>query len=94
MTYTICAGWQHHLTKNRSHFGKKIDEAATWKLYEVPTSGYFTTGVRPAIVAVDKRSFVNVVRLWIQPDAPKNGFSRSSRLTKTTLKQPACQTLR
>ncbi len=55
-------------------FWKKIDEAATWKLYEVPTSGYFTTGVRPAIVAVDKRSFVNVVRLWIQPDAPKNGL--------------------
>jgi hypothetical protein len=49
-------------------FWTQIAEAPTWKLYDVPTSGYFTTGIRPAIVAIDKRSFLNVVRLWIQSE--------------------------
>lgn len=49
-------------------FWKPIADAPTWKLYEASTSGYFTTGVRPAIVAVNKRSFLNVVRLWIQSE--------------------------
>ncbi len=63
-------------------FWKLIKEAPTWKLYEVQVTsdkrqdtsntegvGYFTSGVRPAIVATDKRSYGNVVRLWIQSDA-------------------------
>ncbi len=32
------------------------------------TQGYFTTGVRPAIVSVDKRNYKNVVRSWVQGD--------------------------
>ena len=36
--------------------------------------GYFTSGVRPAIVATDKRSYGNVVRLWIQSDAHVKGL--------------------
>jgi hypothetical protein len=55
-------------------FWKLIKENPSWKLYEVPTSGYFTAGVRPAIVASDKYSRTNVVRLWIQSDDPKNGL--------------------
>ncbi len=64
-------------------FWKFIKETASWKLYEVasPTpgvkgirtsgvniSGYITTGIRPAIVSSDKRSYANVIRLWIQTD--------------------------
>jgi hypothetical protein len=55
-------------------FWKFIDEAPTWKLYEVPTSGYFTTGVRAATVSITKLNFVNLVHLWIQSDASKNGI--------------------
>ncbi len=29
-------------------------------------TGYFTSGVRPAIISSDKRSFVNLIHLWIQ----------------------------
>jgi len=36
--------------------------------------GYITTGVRPAIVSSSKDNFLNVVRLWIQSDFPKNGL--------------------
>lgn len=50
-------------------FWKLIKEAPTWKLYEIEKVRYFTSGVRPAIVATDKRSYGNVVRLWIQSDA-------------------------
>ncbi len=53
-------------------FWKLIDETPSWKLYETTTSGYFITGTRPTIVAADKRSFVNVVRQWIQSDYHKN----------------------
>ncbi|MBI3342565.1 hypothetical protein HY032_00210, partial [Candidatus Gottesmanbacteria bacterium] len=55
-------------------FWKLIKEAPTWKLYEVTNVGYFATGIRPAIVAVDKRSYGNVVRLWIQSDAHVKGL--------------------
>jgi hypothetical protein len=55
-------------------FWQFLDESASWKLYTVPTTGYFTTGVRAAVVASDKRSFVNVVHLWIQSDAHKMGL--------------------
>ncbi len=55
-------------------FWKLIKEAPTWKLYEIEKVRYFTTGVRPAVVATDKRSYGNVVRLWIQSDAHKNGL--------------------
>jgi len=55
-------------------FWKQIDEAPTWKLYEAPTSGYFTTGVRAATVSITKLNFVNLVHLWIQSEASKNGI--------------------
>lgn len=60
--------------ENIQPFWKLIASNPSWKLYEVSTSGYFTTGVRPAIVAADKYSRTNVVRLWIQSDDPKNGL--------------------
>lgn len=50
-------------------FWKLLKQTATWKLYEVPTSGYFTTGVRAAIVSTKKTTYGNVVRLWIQSEA-------------------------
>ncbi len=55
-------------------FWHLIDQAATWKLYTVPTSGYFTVGIRPAIVSINKINFYTVVHLWIQSDAHKNGL--------------------
>ncbi len=68
-------------------FWKLIDKRPTWKLYTVDasstiqqfnnltlSSSYFTTGVRPAIVSTDKRSFVNVVHQWIQSDYHKQGL--------------------
>ncbi|MCX6791722.1 MAG: YfhO family protein [Candidatus Gottesmanbacteria bacterium] len=51
-----------------------IQKNPSWKIYEVSTSGYFTAGVRPAVVASDKYSFTNVIRLWIQSSDPKNGL--------------------
>lgn len=59
---------------NIQPFWKLIKETSSWKLYGVGSSGYFTAGVRPAIVASDKYSFDNVIRLWIQSDDPKNGL--------------------
>lgn len=64
-----------NLTKeNIQPFWKLMKTNPSWKIYEASTSGYFTAGVRPAVVAVDKYSRVNVVRLWIQSDDPKNGL--------------------
>ncbi len=60
--------------ENIQPFWKVIQENPSWKIYEVPTSGYFTAGVRPAVVASDKYSRANVVRLWIQSSDPKNGL--------------------
>ncbi len=63
------------LTKeNIQPFWRLVRENPSWNLYEVPTSGYFTFGVQPAIVSSDKYSRTNVVRLWIQSDDPKNGL--------------------
>ncbi len=53
-------------------FWKMIQKNPSWNIYEVKTSGYFTAGVRPAVVASDKYSFTNVIRLWIQSSDPKN----------------------
>jgi len=47
-------------------FWKPLAESTTWKLYEVNTSGYFTIGTRAAVVGTNKRSYGNIVRLWIQ----------------------------
>lgn len=55
-------------------FWQEIDASASWKLYQVPTTGYFTTGVRAAVVATDKRSFINVEHLFIQSDSHKLGL--------------------
>jgi hypothetical protein len=60
--------------ENIQPFWKLLKQNPSWNLYEVQTSGYFTAGVRPAIVAADKYSRSNVVRLWIQSDDPKNGL--------------------
>lgn len=63
------------LSKDQTQpFWKLIKENPGWKLYEVTSSGYFTTGVRPAIVSADKYNRTNVVRLWIQSDDSKNGL--------------------
>ncbi len=53
-------------------FWKPLTASKTWKLYEVTTEGYITTGIRPAIVSTAKDNYINVVRLWIQSDFPKN----------------------
>ncbi len=58
-------------------FWKPLKESPSWKLYEVTNvipAGYITTGVRPAIVSSSKENFLNVVRLWIQSDFPKQGL--------------------
>jgi hypothetical protein len=60
--------------ENIQPFWVLIQENSSWKLYGVLTSGYFTSGVRPAVVASDKYSFTNVIRLWIQSSDPKNGL--------------------
>ena len=49
-------------------------ESPTWKLYEVETEGYISTGVRPAIVSSSKENFINLVHLWIQSDYHKQGL--------------------
>ncbi len=49
-------------------FWRPLKETNSWKLYEIPSVDYFTSGIRPAIVAADKQSFINLVRLWIQTD--------------------------
>lgn len=51
-------------------FWKPLAASKTWKLYEVVTEGYVTTGVRPAIVSIDKENFTNLIHLWIQSDFP------------------------
>ncbi len=53
-------------------FWTLIDERPTWKLYKVKTTGYFTTGVRPATISIGKQSFMSLVHLWIQSDMHKN----------------------
>lgn len=53
-------------------FWTLIDERPTWKLYEVDTTGYFTTGIRPATISIGKQSFMSLVHLWIQSDMHKN----------------------
>ncbi len=55
-------------------FWKLIDQSPTWKLYEIPTSGYFTVGVRPAIVSIGRQSFMNLVHLWIQSNDSAYGL--------------------
>lgn len=52
-------------------FWKLIKESRSWKLYEVDTDGYITTGVRPAIISTTKERYINLVRLWIQSDFHK-----------------------
>ncbi len=64
-------------------FWKPVAENPSWRIYEVATDGYITTGVRPAVVSADKKTYVNVVRLWIQSDLhqkklyPELTFDRS-----------------
>jgi hypothetical protein len=68
-------------------FWKKMASGKSWILYSVDlSSGYFTAGVRPAVVAADKYSRTNVIRLWIQSEDPKNGLY--PELTFDTKKYP------
>lgn len=55
-------------------FWEEIAQAKTWKLYEVPTTGYFTTGIRPATISIGKQNFMTLVHLWIQSDMHANGL--------------------
>jgi hypothetical protein len=55
-------------------FWKLVIKNPSWNIYDVATQGYFAAGVRPAVVASDKYSFTNVIRLWIQSSDPKNGL--------------------
>ncbi|OGG23961.1 hypothetical protein A3A79_02040 [Candidatus Gottesmanbacteria bacterium RIFCSPLOWO2_01_FULL_43_11b] len=55
-------------------FWKLLKESPTWKLYEVETEGYISSGVRPAIVSSSKENFINLVHLWIQSDYHKQGL--------------------
>ncbi len=55
-------------------FWKPLAAGHTWKLYEVETDGYITSGIRPVIVSVDKETYINLVHLWITSDAPKIGL--------------------
>jgi len=83
-------------------FWKLLQESSSWRLYEVspsasdvnapPTSevderGYLSTGVRPAVVSVDKTTYLNLVRLWIQSDFPKQGLYPELTFDKTYPKQ-------
>jgi hypothetical protein len=53
-------------------FWTKIAETDTWNLYTAPTSGYFTTGSKAAVVYSDRDNYVNLVRLWMQSAYVKN----------------------
>ncbi|MCL4360207.1 hypothetical protein M1555_03075 [Patescibacteria group bacterium] len=55
-------------------FWKLYKKTPAWNLFTVQTDGYITSGVLPAVVSVGKRSYVNVVRLWIQSDLHKKGL--------------------
>lgn len=55
-------------------FWKKLAENPFWTLYESPTTGYFTLGTRTQAVVAKKTDLINIVRLWIQSDAHKNGL--------------------
>lgn len=55
-------------------FWKLLKSSPHWKLYEVQTDGYITTGISPAIVSTTKETFINVVRLWIQSDYHKRSL--------------------
>lgn len=71
-------------------FWEEIAQTSAWRLYQVPTSGYFTSGSHAAVVYADKKHFVNIVRLWLQSEYVKQGifpeltFSKS-RSAKHTL---------
>ena len=52
-------------------FWNFIAESPTWKLYDVATTGYFTTGIRPATISIGKQNFMSLVHLWIQSDMHK-----------------------
>ncbi len=55
-------------------FWKLLTSGKTWKLYEVVTDGYITSGMRPAIVSSSKTDYRSVVRLWMHSDAFSQGL--------------------
>lgn len=58
-------------TKHIQPFWKLAESGKTWKLYEVATGGYVTTGTRPATVSTAKTDYRSLMRLWMHSDAPK-----------------------
>lgn len=52
-------------------FWKFITQTPSWKLYSVNTEGYFTTGSLATVVYSKKEHYINLVRLWLQSDYPK-----------------------
>ncbi len=55
-------------------FWSLVENGDTWKLYEVATDGYITSGVRPATVSSTKADYRNVVRFWMHSGAPDQGL--------------------
>lgn len=55
-------------------FWKPLETGKTWRLYEVATEGYITSGVRPAIISTSKTDYRSLVRLWMHSDYPKQGL--------------------
>lgn len=51
-------------------FWELVSESPQWKRYHVPTEGYFTTGIQPAVIQIEKTNYVNLVRLWLQSEYP------------------------
>lgn len=43
-------------------------EMPTWKLYEVPTNGYFMTGTETMTVSVEKETYKNIIHTWTQSE--------------------------
>lgn len=55
-------------------FWKPLESGKTWRLYEVATDGYITSGVRPAIVSTSKTDYRSLIRLWMHADYAKSGL--------------------
>lgn len=55
-------------------FWKPLTAGKTWKLYEIETDGYITSGIRPAIVSSGKDHYRSLVRQWLYSDAFTQGL--------------------
>jgi len=57
--------------KKPQPFWRVIQETPNWKLYEVASEQYVTTGTAPSSVYAKKTDLINLIHLWIQSDYPK-----------------------